>query len=176
MSRLVRPATAGATLGTRDGPGSRSASDGDNYRERLIKYIPAETIAVYTFVDKAILSGAGSNGGSDGGGNAISTGEVAETLDRVANAPTQVQEVLSVVIFLVALVGTVAYLYRQRVGNEPWKLHAGLAVAAFIAWSYTLGGSIWVYNGLYNTLVAAVAAPIFTYVAPLFQPKAATTP
>jgi phosphoglycerol transferase MdoB-like AlkP superfamily enzyme len=152
MARLVQPAgapQAELSSGTSGAPNPT----GDTYRERLVKYIPAETIAVYTFVDKAII-----NSGAAQQGTAV--------------APDQTQFILSIVIFVIALFGTPAYIWRSRVANQPWGLHAFIATLAFVAWAYTLGGSVFVYNGLYNTLVAAIVAPLFTYVAPLFEPRA----
>ena len=54
MSRLVIPSSsASARITTKAPP---PADQGDQYKERLVKYIPAEAIAFYAFVDKAFVS------------------------------------------------------------------------------------------------------------------------
>jgi len=150
MGRVVRPRTAAnAELVAGDAGGADGNGSGDSYLERLVKYIPAETIAVYTLIDKMVLDRAG-NG-----------------------SPDSTAETVGVVIFFVGLVGTFAYIWKLRQPGRPWGLHAGLATGAFACWAYTLGGSIFVFNNLYDTLVAAIAAPLFTYIAAWFEPRPA---
>jgi hypothetical protein len=127
----------------------------DGYKERLAKYIPAESIAFYTFVDKAAIAYYGID----------STGAA------TAAHPDMALKVLPYLFVLLGTVGTPLYLYKQRVGAQPWKLHAVLSTIAFVLWVYTLGGSVVLLNHWYHPFVAAIAAPVFTFVAGWFEPK-----
>src|SRR5437016_1452964 len=73
----------------------------DGYRERLVKYIPAESVALYTFTDKLVVSFYGIN----------SAGVAKVQADWVLNfAPWA--------LFLLGLIGTPIYLYRQRLPGQ----------------------------------------------------------
>jgi hypothetical protein len=152
MSRLVVPEEFGkghfASDKVEDHPP-------DEYTERLLKYIPAESVSLFAFVDKALTAyyGLDSGGGS------------------TARPPDGVLTVLPAFLILLGLVGTPIYLYNQRKDNQPWKLHAVLATIAFGLWAYTLGGSFFILNQWYHPLLAAIAAPVFTFVAGMFRPN-----
>jgi hypothetical protein len=152
MARLVVPrhVAAGrfAAANVRDLPP-------DTYKDRLVKYIPAESIAFYTFTDKMLIAFYG----IDASGN-----------------PTKVPAdtalpIVSWGLFLLTLVGTPIYLRRQQISGQPWQLNATLATIAFVLWAYTLSCSIVLLNHWYNALLAGLAAPVFTFVAGAIEPK-----
>jgi hypothetical protein len=153
MARLVVPRH----------PGSARFASADNvkdlppdtYTDRLVKYIPAETITFFTFVDKFLIN----HYGLDAAGNA--TKVPADTM----------MFTLSAGFFLLGLAGTPIYLYKQRLRDQPWGLHALLATVGFAVWAYTLGGSMFVINHWHNVLLAGVLAPVFTFVAAWFPPN-----
>lgn len=151
MARLVVPAGG---MGRLKAPDLRDTPP-DDYKSRLLKYIPAESIAFYTFADKFLIS----YYGLDPSG--------AATL-RPAD-PTLFA--VSWGLIILGLVGTPLYLWRQRLPGQPWQLHAALSTIAFLCWAYTLSGSVFVLHGAFNTLVAGLAAPVFTFVAGIFAPK-----
>lgn len=154
MPRLVVPVDTGVgRLATRD----MAQANADDYKDRLVKYIPAESVALYTFTDKLLSA----YYGIDAAGSAT------------AHAADWLLTVLSWGLFLLALIGTPIYLYRQRLPGQPWGLHAALSTIAFLLWAYTLGGTLFVIHHWYHVLLAALAAPIFTFVAGLFEPKPA---
>jgi hypothetical protein len=126
----------------------------DTYRDRLIKYIPAESVTLYTLADKALTAYYGL--------------DPAGTTTRPAD---NLLAGLSWGLVLLGTVGTPIYLFRQRIGTQPWKMHAAVSTVAFISWAYTLGGSVFVMSHVYNVLLAGLAAPIFTYVSGWFEPK-----
>lgn len=132
-----------------------SGSPGDEYKDRLVKYIPAESVAFFAFADKALIGYYGIN---DSG---VPTAHPADSLLGF----------LPWAFLIFGLVGTPAYLYRQRIGNQPWKLHAIISTIAFLLWAYTLGGSIFLIHGWYNVFLASIGAPIFTFIAGAFEPK-----
>jgi len=127
----------------------------DDYKGRLVKYVPAESLAFYAFVDKFLIS----YYGIDASG--LATAQPADSL----------LVVLPWTFLVLGLACTPIYLYRQRLEKQPWKMNASIATIAFLLWAYMLGGSVFVLNGWYHTLVAGIAAPTFTFVAGLFEPK-----
>jgi hypothetical protein len=157
MSRLVIPRIVGVgQLAAED----VDRSPRDEYKERLVKYIPAESVALYTFADKFLIAFYGLNAV----GNATN------------NPADPFLTFFSWLLVLLGLVGTPIYLYRQRVGTQPWGLHAAISTAAFVCWSYTLGGSFYLTHHLYHVVGAAMAGPIFTFVAGWFEPRPQRNP
>jgi len=126
MPRLVIPEHAGVGRFA-----AKTVTDvpKDEYKDRLVKYIPAESVALYTFTDKLLIG----YYGIDGSGVA-------------RGAP--------------------------GLPNQPWKMHAGISTLAFCFWVYTLGGSLILIHHWYHVVLAALAAPVFTFVAGWFEPRA----
>ncbi|NNM72071.1 hypothetical protein [Enterovirga aerilata] len=156
MPRLVVPrsATSGnlAAASVEDQPA-------DDYSSRLVKYIPAESVAFFACVDKLIASHFGI-------GNTAST----------TAATSSGAFALSLIVFLLGLVGTPLYLWRRRLPRQPWMLNAGIATIAFVLWAYTLGGSLFLLLGWYQVFLAGLFAPIFTFVAGFFEPAPPKAP
>lgn len=127
----------------------------DTYKDRLVKYIPAESLALYTFTDKLLVAYYG-----------------IDATGAVTRAPKDaILAVAPWALFLLGLIGTPVYLYRQRLPNQPWKMNAVISTIAFCFWAYTLDGSLVMLNHWYNIVLAGVAAPVFTFVAGAFEPK-----
>jgi hypothetical protein len=157
MSRLVIPKIVGkGQLAAED----VDRSPADDYKDRLVKYIPAESVALYTFADKFLIA----YYGIDAAGNATK------------NPADAFLSVFSWLLLVLGLVGTPVYLYRQRKAKQPWKLHASISTAAFVCWSYTMGGSFYLVHHWSHVVGAAMAAPIFTFVAGWFEPKPEKNP
>ena len=154
MARLVIPRSPASgqlagTVSVRDLPP-------DSYKDRLVKYIPAESIALYTFADKLVISHYG-----------------IDATGAITGAPADgLLTVVAPLLFFLGLVGTPAYLWRQRLSRQPWKLHALISTIAFAVWAYTLGGSWFLVHHWYHSLIAALSAPIFTFVAGAIEPQA----
>lgn len=127
---------------------------GDEYKDRLVKYIPAESVAFFAFVDKALIGFYGINN------SGVPTTHTADSLLGI----------LPWAFLILGLIGTPVYLHRQRIGDQPWKMHATISTVAFLLWAYTLGGSVFLIHGWYHALVAAIAAPFFTFIAGWFEP------
>jgi len=152
MPRLAIP----LRLGT-PGTGQLSVSDlpGDDYKDRLVKYIPAESVALYTFTDKLVTAYYGIN----------------ESGAPTRIPPDMLLGILPWALFILGVIGTPIYLYRQKIGNQPWKRHALISTVAFVLWAYTLNGSLFLVNQWYHALLASLAAPVFTFVAGWFDPR-----
>lgn len=127
----------------------------DGYVERLVKYIPAESVAFYLCVDRIISSHFDLN----------------FSIDATSLLPNAQLVLCSWTVFCLALVGTPLYLWKRRLEHQPWKLHATLSTIAFVLWAYSLGGSIFLIYGVHSFLIAGLVAPIFTFIAGLFEPE-----
>lgn len=125
-------------------PGRQKRVPEDDYRDRLIKLIPSEVVALYLFL----------------------TGVVAG-----ANPKTIPQGQTMTAIFLAMLALTPPYLIR--VAGVSSRVQVGVSTVAFVVWAFSIGGpfpylmkQIGVsYQPIYGTIVLAIytfAVPIFT--------------
>lgn len=150
MPRLVVPRDT-----TRGKFASKTIDDvpADDYKDRLVKYIPAESVAFYALVDKLVAS----------------------NYDIVGSTPAapvpQVAIALSWLILGIGVIGTPFYLKRQKLPGQPWKLHAGISTVAFVLWAYTLSGTVFLIYDWYSVFLAGLLAPIFTFIAGFIEPK-----
>lgn len=152
MPRLAIPSTPGTrTLSTRSAAGLPA----DDYKDRLIKYIPAESVALYAFTDKLVTAYYGID---DSGMPKLHPDDL-------------LFNILPWMLFILGIVGTPIYLYRQKLQGQPWVVNAVLATIAFVLWAYTLGGSLFLIHHWYNVLLAGIVAPVFTFVAGWFDPR-----
>jgi hypothetical protein len=150
MPRLAIPFPGASRLAA----STTAGLPGDDYKDRLVKYIPAESVALYTFTDRLVVAYYGIN---DAG---VATRIPADVLFNI----------LPLGLFVLALIGTPIYLFRQRLPAQPWKVHAFISSIAFVLWAYTLDGSLFMIHHWYNVLLAGLAAPVFTFVAGWFDP------
>jgi hypothetical protein len=137
--------------GDRDHPiGVSNASNGsptqapDEYRDRLLKYIPAEIVAVYL----AILN----------------------VLGLASLAPAELRRA-QWVVFGILLLLTVPW-QRRILSISKWQQIA-IGSAAFVFWAMSLGdpfadGFVPAYRAVYGT----AAMILFTFTVPLFEAKA----
>jgi hypothetical protein len=101
----------------------------DDYLTRLLKYIPAETVAIWTVLSGIII----------GAGSAIAT------------------EPVMWLIFIAIAILTPLYLWRiTKVTNG---LQIGISTVAFVVWVFALGGPFalytW-YNPIYGALLLPI--------------------
>jgi hypothetical protein len=150
MPRLAIPYTPG--IGR---PAAATGLPADDYKDRLVKYIPAESVALYTFTDKLVTAYYGIN-------------DLGVPIRVPADA---LFTILPWALFLLGLIGTPIYLYRQKLTGQPWMIHAFISTIAFILWAYTLNGSLFLIHQWYHVLLAGLAAPVFTFVAGWFEPR-----
>ncbi|WP_448956226.1 hypothetical protein [Labrys neptuniae] len=127
MGRLVRPAPLPRQSGGLEGVLESGADEapeqgGDNYLQRVAKYIPAEIIAFCIFAN-GILKQAMTSAGKD----------------EALMAGFRVQSI-GLAIFLLAWILTPVYLWRLRQPGDGWKTNAALAFALFPVWNYATEG------------------------------------
>ena len=88
----------------------------DDYKDKLVKYIPAEAVAAYLTLDGIIRSSAT--------GNSIRTGLW--------------------VAFVIGLIGTPLYLWRLQGVTSPLQL--SISTLSFAIWVFALGGAFALYS------------------------------
>src|SRR4051794_20475997 len=111
MARLVIPAsdTNGhfADARAKDRPA-------DGYSDRLVKYLPAESVAFYAAIDKVVASHFG----------------IDSTALSVPHSPAGALT-WAAIFFAVGLIGTPIYLYRRRLPGQPWVMNVAISTVAF---------------------------------------------
>lgn len=116
--------------------------DVDEYKDKLIKYIPADIVAGWTAVTGLIAS---ADAGSQGG--------------------------LMWIVFVVGLVITPLWIWRvtSEPNTKPAVTQIVISTLAFIVWVFALGGP---FTGLswYDPLYGSLLLIGFTFVVPIINP------
>jgi|SRR5215208_2066691 len=112
----------------------------DDYVDRLLKYIPAESVALYLTLQGIILSGAA----------------------EAPNLNTWLWFILGI-----GLIGTT--LYQWRVLKIEKVVQLAVSTAAFGVWVFALGGAF-ASLSWYEPFIGSLALVIFTFFAPLISP------
>jgi hypothetical protein len=114
----------------------------DDYKTKLMKYIPAEVISLYVTLEAAINASAHT---------------AADTVGPFW------------LIFIVGLIGTPIYLWR--INKVSKGLQLAVSTGAFAVWVFTLGGPFegwdW-YQG--HKIYAALILPIYTFAVAAIDP------
>jgi hypothetical protein len=162
MSRLVRvPKRTNSELsiaGLEDvlpGLGGAEGHDapqaGDNYLERIAKYMPGEVLAFFIFIN-AVLAQAAKGGGKDA---------------TMAGLPVMTVAQGSLII---ALVLVPLFVWYVREEGDAWLTNAIVSTLAFPFWAYAVGavafGDVWDGN------LAAILLATVTVVTGLVSPRA----
>jgi hypothetical protein len=162
MSRLVRiPKSPDSDLGIAGledvlpgglgQDGQESAAAGDNYLERIAKYVPGEVLAFFIFVN-AILAQAAKIGGPAANMAGIPVATVA-------------QGALIVCMILVPL-----FVWYVREKGDAWLTNAFVSTLAFPFWAYALGATA--FSDYWDGNLAAILLLTFTVVSGLVAPRA----
>jgi len=117
----------------------------DDYTGRLLKYIPAESIALYLTLQGIILSGAA----------------------EAPNLNTWLWFILGI-----GLIGTA--LYQWRALKIEKVVQVAISTAAFGVWVFALGGAF-ASLSWYEPFIGSLALVIFTFFAPLVKPDVLIT-
>jgi hypothetical protein len=161
MSRLVRcPQRAENELpiaGLEDvlGPGlggEGAVSPGDNYLERIAKYVPGEVLAFFIFIN-VILEQAVKTGGK----TAMMAGVPVTTVAQGA--------------LVVGLILTPFFIWYVREEGDAWLTNAFVSTLAFPFWAYALGAVT--FDDHWDGNLAAILLATFTVVSGLIAPRAA---
>jgi hypothetical protein len=159
MSRLVRVpkpaenslAIAGLedVLPTGEGQAQGTAA-GDNYLERIAKYVPGEVLAFFIFIN-VILEQAQKTGGK----SAVMAGIPVTTVAQGA--------------FAVGLVLTPLFVWYVREEGDAWLTNAFVSTLAFPFWAYALGAVA--FSDYWDGNLAAILLATFTVVSGLVAPR-----
>src|SRR5215211_819868 len=139
------PGESGNIIVSPSPPVSAPPQTPDDYVDRLLKYIPAESVALYLTLQGIILSGTA----------------------EASNLNAWLWFILGV-----GLIGTAVYQWRVlKIGKV---VQLALSTAAFGVWVFALGGAFaslpW-----YEPLIGSLALVIFTFFAPLISPDVLNT-
>jgi hypothetical protein len=160
MGRLVRkpqPAEVDILAGLEDvletGGTATKASQGepgDDYLERMVKYVPAEIIA-FSMVINAILDQAMKSGGPDA---------------TMAGIPVPI---VAVFALLVACVLTPLFCWYVRQEGDAWITNAIVSTIALPFWLYLMGAVAFANH--HDGSLAAILVMSFTVVSGLVAPR-----
>jgi hypothetical protein len=115
----------------------------DDYKDRLLKYIPAEIVAIYL----ALLS-------------------------VLKTAPPEKTPILTVewVVFWIILIVTVPW-QRKILKITKWQ-QVAIGTVAFVFWAVSLGDPFETsWKGWYQPLYGTMAMMLYTFLIPLFEPE-----
>ena len=126
------------------------AQSGDNYLERIAKYVPAEVIAFFIFIN-AILDQALKAGGV----NAAMAGFPVMTVAQGA--------------LIVGIVLTPLFVWYVREEGDAWLTNAFVSTLAFPFWAYALGAVA--FADFRDGNFAAILLATFTVVSGLISPR-----
>lgn len=112
----------------------------DDYRDRLLKYIPADVVAIYLTLTGLIKS---------------------------ADPKTTPVQTLGWIVFGVLLVVSIPW-QRKVVKIEKWGQIA-IGTGAFVVWAISLGGPFATALDWYRPLYASMLLALYTFLIPLLE-------
>jgi|HubBroStandDraft_5_1064220.scaffolds.fasta_scaffold110278_2 hypothetical protein len=164
MGRLVRkPAVpdldqqiAGldSMLQSRIAPAQLTANPGDNYLERMVKYIPAEVIG-FSLIINAILDQAMKAGRSD----------AAMSDAAMAGVPIMV---IAIGALLAGCILTPLFCWYVHKAGDAWKVNAAVSTVAFPFWAYLTNAVA--FSSFHDGDLAVILVSTFTVVSGLVSP------
>lgn len=142
--------------GTLAGGSKSKAPVADEYFDRLLKYIPAEIVALYLTLSSILLAAAGNPAKLPG----------AAPADNQLSAATVAG--LYWAIFVILLAGTYLYQRYQLKVKKIWQLI--ISVGAFAVWVFALGGPFALLSW-YHPVFGALLLPLYTAGVAFYTPK-----
>jgi hypothetical protein len=124
----------------------------DNYLERIAKYVPAEVIAFFIFIN-AILDQAVRTGGKSA---------------MMAGFPVMT---IAVGALIAGTILTPFFIWYVREEGDAWVTNAFVSTLAFPVWAYALGAVA--FNDYRDGNLAVILLASFTVVSGLISPRAA---
>jgi hypothetical protein len=152
------------------GAGPAQGGAGDNFLDRVVKYIPGEVLATYLALDRALIG--------DATALKLRLKETnAEKLLWADMSWTQTTDYyLPVVLFVGLFLLTPVYFWRYAAYTDPsapWRLQGTFAALAFAVWAYSIrGGAFEMFDQVYNPKYAMIAIVLFTLASGFFPTEA----
>jgi hypothetical protein len=164
MGRLVRKpgvpdldqqiAGLDSMLQSRIAPAQLTANPGDNYLERMVKYIPAEVIG-FSLIINAILDQAMKAGRSD----------AAMSDAAMAGVPIMV---IAIGALLAGCILTPLFCWYVHKAGDAWKVNAAVSTVAFPFWAYLTNAVA--FSSFHDGDLAVILVSTFTVVSGLVSP------
>jgi hypothetical protein len=120
---------------------SSAVPGSDDYKSRLMKYIPGEVVVLYLTLDGTVNS---------------------------ASIETSLKSQLLWSIFLILLFGT--WLYLSKIEKVTKKTQLFISTIAFAIWVFTLGGPF-ASLSWYLPLYGAILLPLYTFFVAMIKPE-----
>jgi hypothetical protein len=130
-------------------PAQVTADPGDNYLERMVKYIPAEVIG-FSLIINAILDQAMKAGGPDA---------------AMAGVPIMV---IATGALLAGCILTPLFCWYVHKDGDAWKVNAGVSTVAFPFWAYLTNAVA--FSSFHDGDLAVILVSTFTVVSGLVSP------
>lgn len=150
--------------------GGGDASQGnDNYAERVAKYIPAEVIAFFIFVNSILREDAGR--ATAGVPDPADATTLQQALDAATLGWVSVWTV-SWLVMLICLAMIPLYLLAMRDKDDPdeWPwLNIVVALAAFPVWAYAIDAVA--FRPWHNGVLASIALATFSFISGAIAPS-----
>jgi hypothetical protein len=124
---------------------------GDNYLERMVKYVPGEVLGFFMLIN-AILDQAMKSGGPSA---------------AMAGLPITV---IATVALLIGCALTPLFCWYVREDGDAWVVNAMASTIAFPFWAYLLGAVA--FNGIHDGNLAVILVLTFTVISGLISPVA----
>lgn len=179
MGRLVRsarprqaekptPGVVNPQAGLGEEEAGDEDSEGDGYLQRVAKYVPAEVIGFYIFVNGLL---------SDAVNKAVAAAAPAGHAAQLADALEKTQLVginvwcLSLVLFGFALLMIPLYFFNmqdEEVEGEHLWLTIVMGLLAFPVWAYAIGALV--FREFYDGTLASIGLAIFTVLSGAVKP------
>ena len=129
---------------------SQTAPAGDNYFERVAKYVPGEVLAFFIIIS-AILNQVVQTGGKGA---------------LMAGIPVMI---VAQAVFIVCLILVPLFVWSVREEGDAWVINAVVSTVAFPFWAYALGATVFVEH--WDGNLAAIALATFTVMSGLVSPR-----
>jgi hypothetical protein len=153
LVRLPRPAMGDLSIGGLEGaqPHQQAVRSPDNYLERVAKYVPAEVIAFFIFIN-AILDQVVRTGGKSA---------------MMAGFPVMS---IAVIALIAGIILTPIFIWYVREEGDAWITNSFVSTLAFPVWAYALGAVA--FTDFRDGNLAAIVLASFTVVSGLASPRA----
>lgn len=123
---------------------------GDGYLERVAKYVPAEVVGFFLFVN-----------------NILHAADGPDHKGLMASLPVHY---VATAVLIIGLILTPIYIWCVHEEGEEWKFNAVVSTIAFPIWAYAMGAVAWdtVHDGNFASILLAT----FTVCSGLLKPRA----
>ena len=142
-------------------PGAdRAQGIGDNFMDRVVKYIPAEVLAIYLSLDRALVTDAT---------------KLKEAIAAPSAEPLSWSQLFDFYLpapLFCGLCVLTPFYFRQYAAlidpDAPWRRQGIVAMIAFAVWAYAIQGGAFMVHGWYVPKYAMLVVVLFTTVSAFF--------